>query len=128
MAKEEQSPKALLDEAKTELKSFMKENSLKEDSEPTDKKIAKQFRALQEAVVAARKVFKASKASAGRKSTYDYPADVTDAKAKKKYRTKMRAEAAKAAKGEKPAKASKASVEEEAPVKKKKKQVVESDD
>lgn len=93
--KKEASPKkaakAKLEEAKTELKTFMKENKLKEDSEPTDKKVIKGWKAAKAAVTEARAALKALKGESGRRTTYEYPKDMTDAKERKKFRAAQRA-------------------------------------
>lgn len=111
--------KVALETAKTNLKTFMKANKLKEDSEPTDKKVKKEWAGLQAEVKTAKEALKALKGSSGRRTTYEYPKDMTDPKDRKRYRAKMRAEAKKgekaakkADKAEKPAKTEKSDKKE----------------
>lgn len=102
--------------AKDELRAFEKEHELaKGEDHSADEKLGKKWKKLndmvekKEAAVSeieeAMKDVKAAKAE--RPSKYDYPADVVTAADKKKYRTKMRAAAAKAEKGTEEPKAKK---------------------
>lgn len=96
-----------LEVAKTELKDFLKANKLKRDEDHSahaDKKIAKGFKAVSEAVATkqARKdklveFMKANKpAPEARESKYNYPAEVQTTLDKKKFRATMRSNAKKA--------------------------------
>ena len=105
--------------AKKSLVKFRKENKLKADEEPEDKKLLKTFQKLVADVEAkektskkAQEAFKAAKPNSGRggfATKYDYPM-VKDAETgeeremtkdeKKKYRSQARAEKKKAVKGE----------------------------
>jgi hypothetical protein len=122
--KDKKEAKANLETAKTNLQTFMTENKLKEDSEPTDEKVAKKLKRLRIGVKDAKAALKALKGGAsGRATQYEYPAGMTDAKEKKKFRTQQRAAKKKAEKGDAPAKekkADKAAPAAEAPAKKKK--------
>lgn len=113
--------KAALEAAKTELKEIMSKNNIKEDTdlESLDKPVRKAYKAARAKVDELRAAWKALKGTAsGRTSTYNYPEGMTDAKEKKRFRAKQRAEAKRAEKGEAaPKKKEKA---EEAPAKKKK--------
>lgn len=88
------------------------------------KKLQKAFTEAKEADEAAQTVAKGLKPKTERVMKYEYPADVTTDADKKKFRTKMRAAAAKEAKGETseekaPKKDKKAKKEEAAPVEEK---------
>lgn len=93
-----------LKEAKTALKDFRKENSLKEGEEPKEEKLAKKLARLVaaqdkavEALDQARETEKELRPKAERPSKYDYPEGLSNAE-KKKYRAKARAEAKRALK------------------------------
>jgi len=129
--------KAGLTTAKEAYKSFLKKNNLKDGATPKDENLAKKMASYQskiekaeKAIKAAKKDLKPKKEKAERVSKYDYPADVTTAEDKKKFRTAQRNAAKSAAKAEKKGdKKKSAKAEVEAPVKKKKKAVaVESED
>ncbi len=122
--------KVALETAKTSLKEFMAKHKLKEDSDPTDKAVKKEYAALRQAVKDAKATLKSAKGSkggaSGRNTTYDYPADMTDPKERKRFRAKQRAAANKPAgdaapKKEKAAKAEAAPAAPAGEVKKKKK-------
>ncbi len=113
--------KATYEAAKAELKAFMKENKIKEDTEVSDKKIRKAYEALQAKVDETKAAWKKEKgSSSGRRTQYEYPADVKTKEEKKKYRAAQRAAKKKAEKGEKPAK-EKSAAKSEKPVEGKKK-------
>lgn len=93
--------KVALETSKTALKEFMAKHKLKEDSDPTDKAVKKEYAALRQAVKDAKATLKSAKGSkggaSGRNTTYDYPADMTDPKERKRFRAKQRAAANKQA-------------------------------
>ena len=100
--------KADIKAKRDEFHAFLKENKLKRNVDHSeDTKHGKKFKAFKTAIdklteqreaISAKVKETKPKKGAGRKSKYEYPADVTTPEQKKKYRTKMRAEAKKAEK------------------------------
>lgn len=94
--------------AKAELRTFKKENGIKNPEEIKDKKIRKEHVKLQKAVDAASENLDAineackelKPASSAFAQKYTYPEGMDDKAERKKYRAKMRREAAQAAKAE----------------------------
>lgn len=109
-----------LNEAKSALTAYLKKNKLKRsDDHSEDKKHGSKIAKLEKAIEKAQAAYEklkapskkkdkgAKKESAGRRTKYDYPADIVSADDRKKYRQKMRAEAKAAGKGEKKSKKAK---------------------
>lgn len=122
-----ESLKKVSTDAHRKVQGFVLKHKVKKDEEDKlDKKLQKELKELRSAykaakaeTVAAEEVMKALKPASTRNAKYDYPADITTADEKKKYRAKMRAEAKKADSGEKSSKKEKASKKEDkAPVEK----------
>ncbi len=141
--------KTSVTEKRDEFYAFLKENKLKRNKDYSeDAKHGKKFSKfkteidklviLRDGIKEQAKATKPKKAG-GRASTYEYPADVTTPEEKKKYRTKMRAEAKKAEKAKEKAEAPEVPADEKAAKKtakkkpakkasKKKEAVVEDED
>lgn len=113
-----------VNEAKSALTAYLKKNKLKRNEDHSkDEKHGPKIAKLEKAITKAQNAYEklktpkktkvAKKENAGRRTKYDYPADVVTAKDRKVYRQKMRAEA----KGESKPKKSK----KEAPAKGKEK-------
>lgn len=101
--------KTAVKEAKTALRAFRKENDINPEEEIKDEKLAKKYAklatALEKAETELAEVTEAAKAlkpKVERPVKYEYPEGMT-ASEKKKFRTKARATAKKAAKAEEPA-------------------------
>lgn len=99
--------KEQLSEAKNDLREFKKENKVKRNKPLDDPKLAAQLEKKEALVEKLRLQMDELKETArelkprkDRVTKYDYPADCTTDKDKKKFRAKMRRETKKAAKGE----------------------------
>lgn len=98
-----ESAKADLATAKENHKKFLKANNIKEGVTPKDEKIASKLAQLEtkvekaeKALKGAKKAEKPKKEKVAKASKYEYPADITTADARKKYRALKRAEGKKA--------------------------------
>jgi hypothetical protein len=134
--------KADLATAKENFKKFLTKNNLKAGVTPKDEALAKKLAGLEKKIATAekgvkdaKKALKPKKEKAERVSKYEYPADCTSAEDRKKFRTSQRnaeksasKKSTKAEKVEAKPSKKKAEAEVEAPVKKKKKVVVATEE